>query len=169
MPYTEASLRHVVERVERVQAILGRPLLLENVSSYVSWKGDELTEWEFLSSLTSRTGCKLLFDVNNAYVNAFNHGFQPETFVDALPVDAVAQMHLAGHRHCGTHLFDDHGSEVSDPVWALYERAVRRFGAIPTIIEWDGDVPPLERVVAESHTAQRVGTNARAARSREAA
>lgn len=154
LPFTEEALEHVAARVQAAQDILGRRLLLENVSSYVEFRDSSMTEWAFLSALCERADCLLLIDVNNIFVSAFNHGFLAEEFVDGIPPERVAQIHLAGHSDQGSYLFDDHSSPVSDPVWALYRRAARRFGRVPTIIEWDGDLPPLDRLSQESQRAR---------------
>jgi hypothetical protein len=156
LPFTEEALAHVAERVLRVQDRLGRPILVENVSSYVQFATSSLTEWEFLAALAAWSGCGLLLDVNNVFVSAHNHGFRAEAFLAGLPRDRIGQIHLAGHRDEGTHLLDTHDHPVCDPVWELYRKAVERFGATPTLIERDDDIPPLEEVVAESHRAARI-------------
>jgi uncharacterized protein (UPF0276 family) len=153
LPYTEEALAHVVERTRRVQDRLGRQILLENVSSYVAYRESEMPEWEFLSELARRADCGILLDVNNVYVSAFNHGFSAETYVDAIPADRIGQVHLAGHTDRGTYLFDSHVGPVPDPIWALFRRLSERIGAVPTLIEWDEEVPPYQAVVAESRRA----------------
>lgn len=162
VPFTGEALRHVAARVQRVQEALGRPLVLENVSTYLRFAGDEMEEGEFLRALVQATGCGLLLDVNNVYVNAVNHGFDPERFLAALPPAAVRQIHLAGHSRQGGLLVDTHDEPVCEPVWRLYERAVARFGAVPTMIERDDDIPPVGELVAELDKAR-----ARAAAARE--
>jgi uncharacterized protein (UPF0276 family) len=172
LPYTEEALAHVVARVERVQEALGRQILLENVSSYVAFRGSTMPEWEFLAEVARRADCGILLDVNNVYVSARNHGFDPREYLAAVPVDRVGQFHLAGHSDRGAYLFDTHDAPVADAVWELYAEAVRRFGRVPTLIEWDEHVPELERLVAESRAAAAVEAEAlRSARgaSREAA
>jgi uncharacterized protein (UPF0276 family) len=149
IPYTREALDHVASRVHLVQDLLGRPLTLENVSTYVSFAESEMTEWEFLSELTRRTGCWLLFDVNNVYVSAFNHGFDPVAFLEGIPEDRVLQFHLAGHSHMDTHLVDTHDAPVCDDVWELYRKALKRFGAVSTMIERDDDIPPLDVIMEE--------------------
>lgn len=149
LPYTEEALEHVVGRVRQVQDALGRRICLENVSSYVEFRASALPEWEFLAEVARRADCAILLDVNNVVVSAFNHGFSARAYVDALPLGSVAQLHLAGHRDCGTHLLDDHGSAVPDSVWSLYARVRRRFGPLPTLLEWDENLPELERLEAE--------------------
>ncbi|MEY4564023.1 MAG: hypothetical protein RLZZ618_3300 [Pseudomonadota bacterium] len=160
MPYTEAALSHVVGRVQQVQDILGRRLLLENVSSYVSFAGDEMSEWEFITELLQRADCELLLDVSNVYVSSRNHGFDPRRFIDALPVARVRQIHLAGHEDHGTHLVDTHDHPVCHAVWDLYAHTTRRFGAVPTMIERDDHVPPLAELLAELDVARAVQTEA---------
>ena len=154
VPFTREALRHVATRVGKVQDFLGRPLVLENASTYVRFAGDEMTEWEFLAALVERSGCELLLDVNNVYVNAMNHGFDPRTFIDAIPVGVVRQIHLAGHTDEGDHLVDTHDAPVSEPVWELYERSVERFGAVPAMIERDGHIPPLAELLDELQIAR---------------
>ena len=149
VPFTREALAHVAARVHHVQDRLRRALVLENVSTYRRFDGDEMPEWEFIAALLRQTGCRLLLDVNNVYVNAVNHGFDPRTFLDALPADAVRQMHLAGHSDNGTHLIDTHDAPVCEAVWRVYEHAVRRFGALPSMIERDDRIPPLAELIAE--------------------
>jgi hypothetical protein len=161
LPYTEAALAHVATRIDAVQERLGRPLVLENVSSYVSYTSSAMTEWEFLTRLVRRTGCRLLFDVNNVYVSSRNHGFDPRAFIDGVPVDAVQQFHLAGHLDLGTHVIDTHDAPVREEVWDLYAYAVRRFGPVSTLLERDDHIPPLEELLAELDHARRVAQLAR--------
>lgn len=155
LPYTEEAVAHVAERVARVQDRLGRRLALENVSSYARYADNQLTEWEFLDAVTRRADCDILLDLNNVYVSARNLGFSAEHYLDVVPPNRIAQFHLAGHSDMGSHLLDDHGSAVPPPVWALHRRAVRRFGAAPTIIEWDENVPTLDRLELEVEDARR--------------
>ena len=149
LPYTEAALRHLVPRVQQVQDLLGRRLLLENVSSYVSFVADEMSEWEFIAQLAQRADCELLLDVNNVYVSSRNHGFDAHAFIDAMPRARVRQIHLAGHEDHGTHLIDTHDHPVCDAVWALYAYTVQRLGAVPTMIERDDHIPALAELLAE--------------------
>jgi uncharacterized protein (UPF0276 family) len=153
LPFTEEALAHVVERVGRVQEALGRQILLENVSSYAAFGESEMSEWEFLSEIARRADCGILLDVNNVYVSARNHGFSASDYVDGVPPDRVAQFHLAGHNDKGAYLFDSHDARVADPVWNLYRAAVARFGAVPSLIEWDDEIPELEVLVGESRRA----------------
>jgi len=166
MPYTEAAVRHVASRVEAVQEFLGRRILLENVSSYVSYRESELAEWEFLAEIARRGDCLLLLDVNNIYVSAFNHGFDPEQYLVGVPAERVQQIHLAGHNHCGDHIIDTHDADVIDPVWDLYAKAIQRLGRVSTMIERDDRIPPLADLVTELDRARRI---AQAALQREAA
>ena len=153
LPYTEEALDHVVERVQRVQDALGRRIALENVSSYLSYCDSALSEWEFLAALAERADCAILLDVNNVFVSAFNHAFDARDYLDGLPVERVVQFHLAGHSDHGTYLLDTHDHPVRDEVWELYAAAVRRFGALSTLIEWDDQIPPFERLQAEARRA----------------
>lgn len=155
-PYTREGLDHVVSRVQLVQDFLGRPLTLENVSTYVRFNESEMTEWEFISELTRRTGCWLLFDVNNVYVSAYNHGYDPRTFLEGIPADRVVQFHMAGHSHMGTHIVDTHDAPVCDEVWELYAAAVKRFGRVSTMIERDDNIPPLAELVEEVEQSRRI-------------
>lgn len=156
LPYTEEALRHVSERVMQVQEVLGRRLLLENVSSYVSFEGDEMSEWEFIAELARRADCELLLDVNNVYVSSRNHGFDARRFIDAMPRERVRQIHLAGHEDHGDHLIDTHDHPVCDAVWELYAYTVGRLGAVPTMIERDDHIPPLPELLAELDRARAV-------------
>jgi len=164
LPYTEEALEHVVENVGRVQDALRRPILLENVSSYVTFRGSEMDEWTFLAEIARRADCHVLLDVNNIYVSAFNHGFDAVEFLNGIPVERVRQIHLAGHSHCGTHIIDTHDADIVDPVWDLYATALRRFGRVPTMIERDDHIPPLADLVAELDRARTVATQTLAAK-----
>jgi uncharacterized protein (UPF0276 family) len=158
MPYTEEALRHMAQRVCDLQDVLGRQVLIENVSSYLQFNGSEMSEPEFLSALVQETGCALLLDVNNVYVSAVNHGFDAYGYLAGLPRRAVMEMHLAGHssRRVGNReiLIDTHDTPVCDAVWKLYQAALDRFGPVPTLIEWDTDIPAVDVLVAEARTAQ---------------
>lgn len=156
LPWTEEALDHVVGRVCRVQDRLGRRIALENVSTYLRFEHSTMPEEVFVSEVARRADCLVLLDVNNAWVNAANHGVDPNRLIDALPPGRVAQVHLAGHSDHGTHLLDSHDHPVTEAVWTLYERAIRRFGPISTLVEWDGDVPPLFRVEAEAERARAI-------------
>ena len=165
LPYTEETLWHVVERVQRVQDALGHRIALENPSAYVAFRHSTMSEWEFLAQVASEADCGLLVDVNNIYVSAHNLGFEPRRYLDAIPPERVAQMHLAGFTDMGTYLFDTHSAPVHEDVWALYRYAVARFGAAATLVEWDADIPPFERLQVEVDRARR---EASAADAREA-
>jgi uncharacterized protein (UPF0276 family) len=156
LPYTEEALSNVVERVRTVQDILGRRILLENVSSYVTYRDSQVTEWEFLREIAQRADCLLLLDVNNIYVSSVNHEFDPLEYLNAIPVDRVQQMHLAGHENNGDYLVDTHDHPVPDPVWELYGAAVRRFGSVSTMIERDANIPPLEELCGELDAARQL-------------
>jgi hypothetical protein len=156
LPYTEEALAHVVARTIEVQERLGRRILLENVSSYVAFAASEMTEWAFLSELATRADCGLLLDVNNVFVSACNHGFDPLAFLDGLPVDRVGQFHLAGHSLREGWRLDTHDHPVCDEVWALFRAAVRRFGPRSALVEWDDRLPSLETLLAEAHKAREV-------------
>jgi uncharacterized protein len=149
MPLTEASLAHVTGRVRAVQDRLGRPLILENPSTYFRFAGMQMPEWEYLARLAGDSGCGLLLDVNNVHVSAFNHGFDAAAYVAALPAERIVQIHLAGPRDCGTHLLDTHDSPVLEPVWRLYAQAQALTGGVSTLLEWDSDIPPYEALLAE--------------------
>jgi len=154
MPYTEAALRHTVARVKQAQDVLERPLVLENPSTYVEFAASTMPEWEFLSRLAEESDCGLLLDVNNVYVSSFNHGFDPQGYIDAIPADRVVQYHLAGHTHKGTHIVDTHSDHAIPEVWELYRRAVGRTGGVATLYEWDEDIPAFEVVHAEAEKAR---------------
>ena len=149
LPYTEAMLTHIAARIGQVQQTLGRRFVLENPSSYLEFNSSTITEWEFLARLAEQTGCGLLLDVNNVYVSAFNHGFDAKTFIDAMPASAIAQIHLAGHLNLGTHIVDTHDGHVMDDVWKLYAYTIRTKGMIPTMIEWDENIPEFDVLLAE--------------------
>ena len=162
LPYTEEALDHVAERVQRVQDHLGRRLVLENVSSYVTYAASELTEWEFIAGLSERADCEILLDVNNVYVSAFSHEFDALAFLRAMPRARVRQFHLAGHTHKGSHIIDTHDHPIVPDVWDLYAEAVKLFPGVPTMIERDADIPPYAELLAELDQAR--GIAARAAR-----
>jgi uncharacterized protein (UPF0276 family) len=154
LPLTEEALRHTARRVREVQDFLGAPLVLENVSSYASFAASTMTEWEFVSALAREADCGLLLDVNNVYVSARNHGFDPKAYLRALPMDRVVQFHVAGHSDLGTHVIDTHIGPVPDPVWKLLQVA-RALGAdAPVLLEWDADIPPLAVVHADALRAE---------------
>ncbi len=149
LPLTHESFEHVADRVRAVQDFFGRPLVLENPSSYLEFRASTIPEWEFLGMLAERTGCGLLLDVNNVHVSATNHGFDAETYIDSLPAEHIVQMHLAGFSDCGTHLLDTHDHPVASVVWALYMRAQARTHGVSTLLEWDARIPPFPTLVCE--------------------
>nr|WP_321904524.1 DUF692 domain-containing protein [Burkholderia cenocepacia] len=158
LPMTEEALALVCRHVDEVQTALARPILVENPSTYLRFAHSTIPEWEFLAQLARRTGCGILCDVNNLYVSASNHGWDPLTYLDGLPAEAIGEIHLAGHstrqlENGRTLRIDDHGSRVAPEVWALYRDALHCFGPVPTLIEWDTDVPPLETLMDEAVTA----------------
>ena len=156
MPYTEAALAHTIARVEQAQDVLERPLVLENPSSYLEFAASTMPEWEFLSRLAEEADCGLLLDVNNVYVSSFNHGFDPNVYVDAIPAERVVQYHLAGHTNKGTHIVDTHSDHAIPEVWDLYRRAVGRTGRVSTLYEWDENIPAFDVVHAEAEKAREV-------------
>jgi hypothetical protein len=156
LPYTEEALGHVVERVQRVQDRLRHRILIENVSSYVTFRHSTMPEWTFLAAVAERADCGILLDVNNVYVSAVNHGFSPREYLGALPAARIGQIHLAGHADKGTHLLDTHDHPVPDPVWDLYRAALARFGAVSTLVEWDDDIPSFAELRAEAERARAI-------------
>lgn len=149
LPYTEEALRHVSGRISQVQELLGRRLLIENVSSYVAYRQSEMSEWEFLSAVAERADCLILLDINNIYVSAFNHEFNPLCYLDGVSGNRIQQFHLAGHRNYDSHIVDTHDQPIIDPVFQLYGEAVRRFGPISAMIERDDNIPPLQSLLDE--------------------
>jgi uncharacterized protein (UPF0276 family) len=156
MPYTEQALRHTTRRVRQVSEFLERPLILENPSSYLEFAASSMPEWEFLARLAEDADCGLLLDVNNVYVSSFNHGFDPNVYLDAIPADRVVQFHLAGHTNKGTHIIDTHSDHAIEPVWELFKRAWARTGPAATLYEWDEDIPDFEVVHAEALKAKAI-------------
>ncbi|AKT40020.1 DUF692 domain-containing protein [Chondromyces crocatus] len=156
LPYTEEVIRHVATRAREVQDFLEVPLLLENVSSYMTYTASEMTEWAFVSAIVDEADCGLLLDVNNIYVSSYNHGFDPAEYVDGIPAHRVAQMHLAGHTNYGEYIIDTHSAEIIDPVWALYRRACERVGPVSTLVEWDEDIPTFDALLAEAEKARAI-------------
>jgi hypothetical protein len=154
LPYTEEALGNVVARIRQVQDVLGRRILMENVSSYVGFGQSQLTEWEFLREVAERADCLILLDVNNIYVSSVNHEFDALTYLQAVPAGRVQQIHLAGHENHGDYLIDTHDHPVPDPVWELYAAALRHCGPVATMIERDDNIPPLAELVAELEQAR---------------
>ena len=150
LPYTKEAAAHVIERAKRVQDVVRRPFAIENVSSYMTYRESTMTEWEFLSEIAEKADCGILFDVNNVFVSAHNHGFDAKTYVDYVPVDRVIQIHVAGHTDKGKYLLDTHSDHVCEGVWDLYDRFIRRAGAVSTLVEWDEDIPEWDVLEAEA-------------------
>lgn len=156
LPYNEEAIAHVVSRIEQVQDYLGQQILLENLSSYVTYKESELTEWEFFNEIARRADCHILLDINNIFVSAHNHEFDPLTYLNGIDVDRVMQFHLAGHSYNGDMIIDTHDHDVCDPVWSLYAEALKRFGAVSTMIERDDDIPEFNELRAELSIAEQI-------------
>jgi uncharacterized protein (UPF0276 family) len=156
LPYTEEALACVVAQVSEVQDLLGRQILLENVSSYLTYRSSEMTEWEFLGEVARRADCNILLDINNIYVSAVNHGFDASRYLRAVPTERVRQFHLAGHSDMGDHLIDTHDHPIVAPVWNLYSEALAHFGPVPSMIERDDNIPPLAELVAELDVARAI-------------
>jgi len=161
LPYTQETLQRVCEHIDEIQSATGRQMLLENPSTYVQFAQSEMSEIEFLSEIARRTGCGLLLDVNNVYVGATNHDYDPAAYIDAFPIEHVGEIHLGGHAEQEDDageplLIDDHGHDVDDTVWALYRRLIARRGACPTLVEWDNDIPDWPTLFAEAQEAERV-------------
>lgn len=155
LPYTEEALAHVVTRIDRMQEVLGRTIMVENVSSYLRFAASALPEWEFLAEVSRRSGCAILLDVNNIHVSAANHGFDARAYLRGIPREAVGEIHLAGYSEVDDFLVDTHSRPVQEVVWRLYAEALQRFGPVATLIEWDNDIPRLEVLVAEAAKADR--------------
>lgn len=154
LPQTRATVEHVAERVKRVQGTLEVPFALENVSSYLTYSESTMTEWEMLAEVAEKADCGLLFDVNNVYVSSRNHGFDPNLYIDVVPVDRVVQIHLAGHTDKGKYVLDTHSDHVRAEVWDLYKRAIARIGSVSTLVEWDDDIPSWDELAAEAELAR---------------
>jgi uncharacterized protein (UPF0276 family) len=160
LPMTEETVDHVAGRVRQVQDFLGRQILLENTSTYVTFEEDEMPEWEFLTEIVTRADCGILLDVNNIFVSAFNHGFDAEDYLRGIPLNRVGQIHLAGHEHNGDHIVDTHDAPVPEGVLKLYEQAVAKLGEVPTMIERDANIPPLAELLRELEAVRRIGNQA---------
>lgn len=156
LPYTQEALDHVVGRLQQVQDFLGREILLENVSSYVSYRESEMSEWTFFDEVCARSGCRMLLDVNNIYVSARNHDFDPLAYLDGISAQRVQQIHLAGHSDFGDYVIDTHDHDVPDPVWTLYREALNRFGPVSSMIERDDDIPEFPALFAELEQARAI-------------
>ncbi len=160
LPYTEEALAHVIERVRRVQDVLGRRILLENPSTYIEYRVSRIPEWEFMAEVARQADCGILLDVNNVYVSCTNHGLDPLCYLDAIPRERVAQIHLAGFADTGSYLFDTHSTPVFDEVWRLYAHTIGRVGTVSTLVEWDAELPAFERLCAEAEHAREIAAKA---------
>jgi len=149
VPLNEESLKHVCDRINTVQDYIERPLIIENPSTYATFRHSTIAEWDFLSRMTEQTNCGLLLDVNNVYVSSFNNDFDPVEYLEGIPHDRVVQMHLAGHQHCGNYIIDTHDREVTKHVWELFRLAWQRTGGTSTLLEWDGNIPAFDVYHAE--------------------
>jgi uncharacterized protein len=156
LPYTEEAISHVVARIRDVQDILERPILIENVSSYMAFADSTMSEWEFISAIANEADCGILLDINNIFVSAFNHNFDANDYIDAVPAERVVQYHLAGHSDHGTYLLDTHDHPVRDEVWTLYERAARRFGEVSALVEWDDNIPEFAELADTTDRARTI-------------
>ena len=156
IPYTFEALDHIAGRIEQVQDFLGQRIAIENVSTYVSFKSSQMSEWEFITELAKRTDCWLLLDVNNVFVSAFNHGYDPHTFINGIPRDRVVQFHIAGHQDNGTYIVDTHDHPIRSEVWALYDYALKRFGPVSTLIERDDNIPDVSELIQELDQARNI-------------
>lgn len=156
IPYTHQAIDHIVSRIQQIQEFLARALLIENVSSYLTFKQSEMTEWAFLVEIVKKSGCSILLDVNNIYVSSVNHQFNPLDYINAMPEDKVAQIHLAGHSNHGDYIIDTHDAPVIQPVWDLYAATIQKLGRVSTMIERDDNMPPLAELLAELNQARRI-------------
>lgn len=154
IPYTPQAIRHIVSRIQQIQDLLGRAILIENVSSYLTYKQSEMTEWDFILEIVKQAGCYILLDVNNIYVSSVNHQFNPLDYIEAMPAERVAQIHLAGHSNHGDYIIDTHDAPVIQPVWDLYAATIQRLGKVSTMIERDDNMPPLAELLAEINHAK---------------
>lgn len=156
LPFTVGAMDHLVERIRRVQDFLGHRILLENVSSYISFKHSEMSEWDFMKEISNRADCGILLDVNNVYVNSFNHKFDPVAYLKELPRERIGQIHLAGHSRQGEILVDTHDAPVCNEVWDLFRTATKLFGPVSTMVEWDAKIPDFPQLKSESDKAQQI-------------
>jgi len=155
LPYTKEAVRVTAQKIREATDFLEVPIAVENLSSYAEFKHSEMTEWEFLSEVCEQADCGILLDINNIYVSSRNHGFDPYVYLNHVPIERVAQFHIAGHSDLGNHLLDTHDHPVSDPVWRLYASAIKRVGPTATLLEWDDKLPSLDRLLAEAQKATR--------------
>lgn len=156
LPYNVETVNHISDRIKQVQDYLGTELVVENVSSYLEFELSDISEWEFIVAVLEKADCGILLDLNNIYVNAYNHGFSANEYLDNISMHRVREIHLAGHTNHKTHLLDTHSSPVSQDVWTLYQQLMSKYPAIPTLIEWDNDLPPLLRLIEEARTAEKI-------------
>jgi len=156
LPYTEAAIDHLAGRITEVQDFLGRQMLIENLSSYITYCDDAMNEWEFISAIAEKADCNILLDVNNIYVSSYNHHYDPIEYLDGVPTERVWQHHIAGHTNDGNLIIDTHDADIIDPVWALYEETAKRFGPVSTMIERDGNIPTLDQVIDELQHARQI-------------
>lgn len=159
LPYTEATIEHLIERIQTIQDFLGQQILIENVSSYVSFKQSEMNEWDFLSEVANRADCYILLDINNIYVSAINHTFNPVTYLEHLPWDRVWQIHLAGHSNVGNYIIDTHDHAIIEAVWELYKKTLKKISVISTLIERDDNIPSLDVLVTELNYARKIAAD----------
>ncbi|MDJ0880344.1 MAG: DUF692 domain-containing protein [Gammaproteobacteria bacterium] len=158
LPYTEEAVNHIADRIGQVQDFIGRQMLIENLSSYITYTTDAMTEWEFLSAVCEKADCNILLDVNNIYVSSYNHHFDPLEYLKGVPAERVWQHHLAGHENNGNLIIDTHDHPIIDPVWDLYDKTAALLGPVSTMIERDGNIPPLADVIAELNRAREIAT-----------
>lgn len=156
LPYTEEALAHLVTRITQVQDFLGQRILIENVSSYLTYEHSTMSEWEFLRTLAQQADCLILLDINNIHVSAHNHGFDPRLYLEAMPAERIQQIHLAGHTNKGDYSIDTHDQDIIDPVWNLYRESLQRFGKVSTMIERDDNIPPLSELISELQRARAI-------------
>ena len=158
LPYTEAAVNHIADRISEVQDYMGRQMLIENLSSYITYTSDAMSEWEFLTAVTEKADCNILLDVNNIYVSSFNHHFDPMDYLRGVPAERVWQHHLAGHQNNGNLIIDTHDEPIIDPVWELYEKTAELLGPVSTMIERDGNIPALAEVIDELEQARSIAS-----------
>jgi uncharacterized protein (UPF0276 family) len=159
LPYTEEAIKHVVERIKQVQDILGQQILIENVSSYITYKSSTISEWEFLATIAEQADCYILLDINNIYVSSYNHHFDPQQYLSGIPKQRIKQFHLAGHQNLDNHIIDTHDQPIINEVWSLYAEAIKHFGDIATIIERDDNIPEFPVLFAELMHAKSIATD----------
>ena len=159
LPYTEEAIQHIVSKIQQIQDFLNQRILIENLSSYVTYKQSCMTEWEFINEIVQRADCLILLDVNNVYVSSVNHEFKPEDYINAMPCDRVYQIHLAGHSNEGDCIIDTHDAAIIDPVWDLYAKTIKRLGPISTMIERDNNIPPLNDLLLELNQARKIANS----------